>query len=153
MQHEIWSSGIISGIVLKLDMQFGAFSALLAEITFCKWQNITFIMLDRTKYTRTKNTRTKYTWTKLSGQNILDKIYPDNIYRTICTGQNLPDKIYWTKYTGQNILDKIYCISCRPITCYTLVLGLWLGLWLGQNGQPTSHRNILWPLMSGYILN
>ena len=34
-----------------------------------------------------------------------------------------------------------------------LLLGLVLGLWLGQNEQPKSRRNILSPLLSGYILN
>ena len=34
-----------------------------------------------------------------------------------------------------------------------LELGLGLGYELGQNWQPKSRRNVLMPLMSGYILN
>ena len=52
------------------------------------------------------------------GQIIPDKMYPDKIFQTIYTGQNVPDKIYWTTYsqkkfnltksTEQNRSDKIY---------------------------------------------
>ena len=82
----------------------------------------------------------------MPGQNIPDKIYPNNTYQTkfnkkiiisIYTGQNITDNMYQTKFTGQNIPDK-YTLSVADqldVGRKTLGLGLWLGLrlelWLG----------------------
>ena len=53
---------IIPGIVFQLEMQFVAYSVLLAEtITFYKWQSITFIMSTcNCKDTDNKNTLIRY---------------------------------------------------------------------------------------------